>query len=134
MYLEEVLPDFRKGAKIRSVFWRKGQYLRYDAKTRDIIDEEGVTYEITGSHLSSNLWEFYKEPEPDWNYIVKNKCLCWFWDDDEKVKKIGLLARLINKDRYRFERDGYNGEVSVPYINCCPVCKDEVIFYEDIKK
>lgn len=28
MYLEEVLPDFRKGAKIRSVLWRRGQYLR----------------------------------------------------------------------------------------------------------
>ena len=47
MYLEKVLPEFRKGAKIRSVLWRRGQYLRYDAKTRDIINEEGATYDIT---------------------------------------------------------------------------------------
>lgn len=44
MYLEEVLPEFRKGAKIRSVLWRRGQYLRYDAKTKDIIDENASIY------------------------------------------------------------------------------------------
>lgn len=75
MYLEEMLPDFRKGAKIRSVLWRRGQYLRYDAKTKDIIDEEGITYDITGNLLSSNLWEFYKEPI-DWEYIIANCCPC----------------------------------------------------------
>ena len=57
------------------MLWRQGQYLRYDAKTKDIIDEEGVTYDITWNLLSSNLWEFYKEPI-DWEYIIANSCPC----------------------------------------------------------
>lgn len=129
MYLEEMLPDFRKGAKIRSVLWRRGQYLRYDAKTKDIIDEEGITYDITGNLLSSNLWEFYKEPEPDWDYIIKNKCLCWFWDDNVNHKRIYKLAGINKKAAYPFENT--TGGV---YRHCQPVRKDEVTFYEDAEK
>lgn len=96
MYLEEMLPDFRKGAKIRSVLWRRGQYLRYDAKTKDIIDEEGITYDITGNLLSSNLWEFYKEPI-DWEYIIANSCPCWFWNNDKNL----YGASPINNQGYK---------------------------------
>lgn len=128
MYLEDVLPEFRKGAKIKSVLWRRGQYLRYDAKTKDIIDEEGVTYDITGNLLSSNLWEFYKEPEPDWDYIVKSKCLCWFWDDVDSLEEssYGYLTYHNKNILYC-----YNGKKW--YKNCRPVRKDEVTFYEDKK-
>lgn len=127
-YLEELLPEFRKGAKIRCKDWNKGYYIEKSGTYA--VDRNGDRYFIRPCDIISDDWEFYQEPI-DWDYIIKNKCLCWFWDHDEKVKKIGLLARLINKDGYRFERDSYNGEVSVPYVNCCPVCKDEVNFYED---
>lgn len=123
MYLEEVLPEFRKGAKIRSVLWGRGQYLRYDAKTRDIINEEGVTYDITGWHLSDNQWEFYQEPI-DWDYIIKNKCLCWFWDDNFKE---GAIISCL-KSRGNEFLDVCNWVWS----HCRPVRRDEVTFYEDI--
>lgn len=102
--------------------------MRYDAKTRDIINEEGATYDITGCHLSDNLWEFYKEPEPDWDYIIKNKCLCWFWDDNVNHKRIYKLAGINKKAAYPFENT--TGGV---YRHCQPVRKDEVTFYEDKK-
>lgn len=128
-YLEELLPEFRNGAKIRLIGSRDNEY--YYIKHNVIYNQNGTPIkDFSLSIILADVWEFYQEPI-DWNYIVKNKCLCWFWDYDEKVKKIGLLARLINKDGYRFERDGYNGEVSVPYVNCCPVRRDEVTFYED---
>lgn len=128
MYLEEMLPDFRKGAKIRSVLWRRGQYLRYDAKTKDIIDEEGITYDITGNLLSSNLWEFYKEPI-DWEYIIANSCPCWFWNNNKNLRVKGALIEVDDICDYSF-RISLHGTY---YKNCCPVRKDEVNFYEDKK-
>ena len=128
MYLEEVLPEFRKGAKIRSVLWRRGQYLRYDAKTKDIIDEEGVTYDITGNLLSSNLWEFYKEPI-DWEYIIANSCPCWFWNNVKNLRVKGTLIEVDDTCDYSF-RSSLHGTY---YKNCCPCRKDEINFYEDKK-
>lgn len=130
MYLEEMLPDFRKGAKIRSVLWRRGQYLRYDAKTKDIIDEEGITYDITGNLLSSNLWEFYQEPI-DWDYIIKNKCPCWFWNKEES-KRIGILTKIEEDTSLPFIKDIGRFNNIVGYKHCRPVSRDEIIFYEDI--
>lgn len=115
-YLEELLPEFRKGAKIRLSLWDKGQYLRYDIQTKNIVNDKGEDTDIMGCHLSSDWWEFYKEPEPDWDYIIKNKCLCWFWDDDN-VSFIGALTK-----------KAYNGKL---WKNCRPVRRDEVTFYED---
>lgn len=43
-------------------------------------------------------WELYREPI-DWDYIIKNKCLCWFWDDDESEKIVGILIN-VEKDEY----------------------------------
>lgn len=128
MYLEKVLPEFRKGAKIRSVLWRRGQYLRYDAKTRDIINEEGATYDITGCHLSSNLWEFYQEPI-DWDYIIANSCPCWFWNNVKNLRVKGTLIEVDDTCDYSF-RISLHGTY---YKNCCPCRKDEINFYEDKK-
>lgn len=41
-----------------------------------------------------------------------------------KIRRTGLLARLISQDEYRFEKGGYNGEPSIPYMNCRPVRKN----------
>ncbi len=127
-YLEELLPEFRKGAKIRSSMWSKKAYIHL--KDGKILDESGLPYTILAIAFHINDWELYQEPI-DWDYIIKNKCLCWFWDHSEERKKTGLLARLISQDEYRFEKGGYNGEPSIPYMNCRPVRKDEVTFYED---
>nr|DAT84240.1 MAG TPA: hypothetical protein [Caudoviricetes sp.] len=124
-YLEELLPEFRNGAKIRSSMWSKKAYIHL--KDGKILDESGLPYTILAIAFRINDWELYQEPI-DWDYIIKNKCLCWFWDHSEERKRTGLLARLISQDKYRFEKGGYNGEPSIPYMNCRPIRKDEVTF------
>lgn len=126
-YLEELLPEFRKGAKIRFSSWGKGQYIC--VKNGEVFDEQGRKIFNIGSALTLlDQWQLYQEPEPYWDYIIKNKCLCWFWDDNENGKYLGTI-RFINK----------NDEL--PFINwergyakhCRPVRRDEVTFYEDRK-
>ncbi len=70
----------------------------------------------------------YKKPI-DYDYIIKNKCLCWFWDDNE-FSLIGTLIK-INSPEPLYKRYKYQSDNGRYWINCRPVCKDEVIFYED---
>ena len=68
--------------------------------------------------------------EPDWDYIIKNKCLCWFWDDDEdkEIKNISTLyAKPRKSNKFFIDIAGSNWK------NCRPVRRDEVTFYEDKK-
>lgn len=123
-YLEELLPEFRKGAKIRRKIWSDKVFM-----SSENIGESC----LCARDIDANDWELWQEPKEDidWDYIIKNKCLCWFWDHSEERKRTGLLARLISQDEYRFEKGGYNGEPSIPYMNCRPVRKDELNLYEE---
>lgn len=122
-YLEELLPEFRKGAKIRMKDWEKYEYICI--KDGIVVDENEVYYnEFYNRYLASDEWEFYKEPEPDWDYIIKNKCLCWFWDCEEDNKVVGILKNISQNIKYKF-----NGV----FLHCRPVRRDEVTFYEDRK-
>lgn len=130
-YLEELLPDFRKGAKIRCSDWIDGFYIQKDGQT--VIDHNNRTFHIHAEDTLSDRWELYKEPELDWDYIIKNKCLCWFCDEGEEEKKVaGLLA---DYDSYNSQFGRYKGKnVAVTYFcRCRPVRRDEVTFYEDRK-
>lgn len=129
-YLEELLPEFRKGAKIR----RTGVPQPANAKGY-IFYKEGKIYNEFGREcepdlgfwLSKNDWELYKAPEPDWQYIIDNGCLCWFWDRN-KDKRARFLARIIENHEAKFvDNNGYS------WFKCCPVRRDEVTFYEDKK-
>lgn len=120
-YLEELLPEFRKGAKIRRKNWPENLCISLRGSC-------GIN--IAFYDVNADDWEKVPDNPIDWDYIIKNKCLCWFWDHSEERKRTGLLARLISQDEYRFEKGGYNGEPSIPYMNCRPVRKDEVNFYE----
>ena len=75
-------------------------------------------------------WELYQEPI-DWDYIIENKCLCWFWDDDEdkEIEKIStfLYAKPRKSNKCFIDIAGSNWK------NCRPVRRDEVTFYEDKK-
>lgn len=124
-YLEELLPEFRKGAKIRRKNWPENLCISLRGSC-------GIN--IAFYDVNADDWEKVPDNPIDWDYIIKNKCLCWFWDHSEERKRTGLLARLISQDEYRFKKGGYNGEPSIPYINCRPVRKDEVTFYEDVEK
>lgn len=125
-YLEELLPEFRKGAKIRRRIWdNKELFVKINEAGEPVLNN-GNKFEFCRNIICSD-WEFYQEPI-DWNYIIKNKCLCWFWGDNVNYKRIYKLAGINKKATCPFENT--MGEV---YRHCQPVRKDEVTFYEDRK-
>lgn len=129
--LEEVLSEFRKGAKIRATHWDKNSYI--EIKNGEIVDHKGTDVgDLPFYKVMDNDWEFYREPEPDWDYIIKNKCLCWFWDDDDNEINIPQGANCLKEIRkdltYSFIS---NSEYGWKY--CRPVRKNEINFYEDRK-
>ncbi len=114
-YLEELLPEFRKGAKIRRKSWPENLHITLRGSC-------GIN--IAFYDVNADDWELYQE-HVDWDYIIKNKCLCWFWD--------GINKKIINtltwfEKGYTFPYQSYGG---VKYRNCRPVRRDEVTFYED---
>ena len=122
-YLEELLPEFRKGARIRMKSWPENEYIY--RKGNDVLDERGKTFDFTNPEFFAD-WEIVKDPEPDWQYIIDHKCLCWFWDNKGDEKQIGYLAG-IKDNRFYLEapEDCFNS-----YTYCRPVRRDEVTFYE----
>nr|DAO03562.1 MAG TPA: Protein of unknown function (DUF2829) [Caudoviricetes sp.] len=122
-YLEELLPEFRKGAKIRRADWGERCYIR--RVEGRIVTAKGNPYNPTWQDLDSGLWEFYKDPESDWQYIIDHKFLCWFWDNDESNKSAGFLAVIEENEYLPFL--SYGGEY---FKHCRPVRRDEVTFYE----
>lgn len=65
-YLEELLPEFRKGAKIRRKHWASNAFIQN-------IDDDDIDIK----DLYRDDWELYQGPI-NWDYIIKNKCLCFF--------------------------------------------------------
>lgn len=132
-YLEELLPEFRKGAKIRKNYWDKHQYIYYE--DNNIYTHKNMCINLIGDELVAGYWELYKEPEPDWDYIIGHKCLCEFWDDrEEENKHIGILKEFKKDGKYKFSivtPDNYVNDIS--FTNCRPARKDELTFYEDKK-
>lgn len=131
-YLEELLPEFRKGAKIRCDYWDEGKYIKLK-EDGYIYDDNDDRIEFSSLTIFGKSWQLYKEPELDWDYIIKNKCLCWFWCKDEEERKIaGYLA---DYDSYNSQFGRYKGKnIAVTYFDYCrPVRRDEVTFYEERK-
>lgn len=125
-YLEELLPEFRKGAKIRRKDWRDRKYIKLSGVYAK--DKDGDVYFIEPNEITADDWELYQEPI-DWQYIIDNKCLCWFWDDKE-IKVFGYLCRFPEpKDHYLYKTQTHDGFKY--FKNCRPVRRDEVTFYED---
>lgn len=122
-YLEELLPEFRKGAKIRCSSWIDGGYIQKDEE--GIVNQNNYNTVIPSEDALSDRWEFYKDPELDWQFIIDHKCLCWFWNNLGRQK---YLKHLQVKEEYAF-RD----ELGTCWDNCCPVRRDEINFYEDKK-
>lgn len=125
-YLEELLPEFRKGAKIRQKHWKDGAYIEKCP--------QGIIYhniEIYKVDILADDYELYQEPI-DWDYIIKNKCLCWFWCKYEERKTARYLK---DYDSYNSQFGRYNGKnVAVTYFDYCrPVRRDEVTFYGERK-
>lgn len=128
-YLEELLPEFRKGAKIRLTEWEDNLYIYFKNGTIYGEDNKPLKYLLNDIYewFYNPRWELYREPI-DWDYIIKNKCLCWFWDDDESEKIVGIL---INVEKDEYTPFLLYGEYY--FEHCRPVRRDEVTFYEDKK-
>lgn len=128
-YLEELLPEFRKGAKIRQTNWDKEKYIFYTGS--DVHDNNDKTVKIDGYQLATYEWELYQEPI-DWDYIIDHKCSCFFWDENFNWAICGTLGKIEEGAEYRFIMFDDSGNRS-PYRQCRPVRRDEVTFYEDKK-
>ena len=131
-YFEELLPEFRNGAKIRKNYLDEGQYIYYEDD--NIYTHENLCINLTGDELVAGYWELYKDPEPDWQYIIDHKCLCWFWDRNESDKVLGFLQK-VNEKKKLCTFIGCNNQnqnlFCYYYDNCRPVRRDEVTFYEE---
>lgn len=122
-YLEELLPEFRKGAKIRLNSWPEDKYIYQ--KDGEIKENRGGCFYFGYNYMNCDGWELYQEPI-DWDYIIKNKCLCWFWDDDGDMPVI--CAGLIEVESGKFS--GFRVGNGSCWRKCRPVRRDEVTFYE----
>lgn len=124
-YLEELLPEFRKGAKIRRKNWPENLCISLRGSC-------GIN--IAFYDVNADDWEKVPDNPIDWDYIIKNKCLCLFWDYNESKKHIGILKSINKYETYKFSivtPDNYVSDIS--FVNCRPVRRDEVTFYEDKK-
>lgn len=121
-YLEELLPEFRKGAKIRNKGWQEDAYI--EKCGQGIIYHNIQEYEV---NILADGYELYQEPI-DWDYIIKNQCLCWFSDEDIEEPNFAdrLLAVVENESGVKYMTEG-----KVTFAYCRPVRRDEVTFYED---
>lgn len=128
-YLEELLPEFRKGAKIRLTEWEDNLYIYFKDGTIYGEDNKPLKYLLNDIYgwFYNPRWELYREPI-DWDYIIKNKCLCWFYDADESNKRAGILKRISENINVL-----YWNNYDQQWFNCRPVRRDEVAFYEDRK-
>ena len=116
-YLEELLPEFRNGAKIRRKCWSEGMYIPSEGRF-------GLNF--TEYDARADDWEFYQQPI-DWQYVIDHKCLCYFWDNKGDEKQIGhLTGNQDNRFYLEAPEDCFNS-----YTYCRPVRKDEVTFYEE---
>lgn len=117
-YLEELLPEFRKGAKIRRKSWPENLCISLRGSC-------GIN--IAFYDVEADDWEKVPDKSIDWNYIIKNKCLCWFSDEDIEEPNFAdrLLAIVENESGIKFMTKG-----KVVFACCRPVYKDEVTFYE----
>lgn len=124
-YLEELLPAFRNGAKIKRECWSLIKFVHI--KNGKIVDEDGNHIDFSEEAFISNDWELYQD-SIDWDYIIKNKCLCWFSDEDIEEPNFAdrLLAIVENESGVKYMTKG-----KVTFVYCRPVRKDEVSFYED---
>lgn len=127
-YLEELLPEFRKGAKITNKSRDKSFFVQM-RKDNGVINSYSEHYSFDFSDFMSDDWELYQEPI-DWDYIIKNKCLCWFWDDDDTDGVMAILVSVYKDSPYRYYcRDLAGCGSSRKHFR--PVRRDEVTFYED---
>ncbi len=115
---------------------------------RQIKDSDGFVYELsqrgfvcnvrTGDVLAQSIAALKRhfeivEPEIDWDKVIREKCLCKFWDEDEEPAvqecRVAFLEK-YTKHRYAPFRNHYGAA----YQNCRPLRADEVKLVNDEKE
>lgn len=128
MKFEEVFPAFKEGKKIRRKVWFEKQFIYREGLS--VYREDGGYYHVMScDQLLRDDWEIIEEPEPDWDYIIKNKCLCWFWDSNFNWAMCGTLGQIEKGFEYEFTMFD-EAENGIAFKHCRPVRRDEVTFYE----
>lgn len=120
---DKILPKFKNGVKIRRGDWGRFTYIQN--VNNEIVTSMGNKYIINMFDLMSNSWEIYKEPEYDWDSIIRNENLCQFWNDKKTESIFGFLTRINEAKKQFFNEEG------ICYKNCRPVHKTEITFYEN---
>ena len=69
-YLEELLPEFRKGAKIRRKDWTDGDYLVFNTKDELIIDQEDCYRYMNVHAVYVKKAPMFDKVQPTWGMIV----------------------------------------------------------------
>lgn len=128
-YLEELLPEFRKGAKIRLTEWEDYLYIYFKDGTIYGEDNKPLKYLLNDIYgwFYNPRWELYQEPI-DWDYIIKNKCLCLFWDEGKERHVRNFLKDVKNCN---YKHPLFYDQNGIIWDCCHPVRRDEVTFYED---
>lgn len=82
-----------------------------------LIDETGNrTWE---TFVNEYEWEIYKDPKEPENWVRK---LCWFWDDVEDQKVLGILTNYGRSGQFEMDYD-------IIYEHCRPATREEVEQY-----
>lgn len=137
MKFEEALKAMREGKRVKRPIQSVPKSM-IGGKIFEVYKDgkQNVIYSKLDSmncvNIEADDWELYKDPELDWDYIIKNKCLCWLWDDNYNWAICGTLGKIEKGDEYKFVMFDDEGNRS-PYKNCRPVSRDEVTFYEERK-
>ena len=129
MKFEEALKAMREGKKVYRLSYPRN---KLSMRNKNIFVGGRLCIELLEAVITAEDWEIYQEPTPDWDYIIKNKCLCWFWDLED-YKDLGILIEVNENNKLcRYDCRKSNGDF-YRYANCRPVRKDEITFYEDKK-
>ena len=129
MKFEEALKAMREGKKVYRLSYPRN---KLSMRNKKIFVGGRLCIELPEVVITAEDWEIYQEPTTDWEYIIKNKCLCWFWDSED-YKGLGILIKVNENNKLcRYDCRKSNGDF-YQYTNCRPVRKDEVTFYEDKK-
>lgn len=122
-YFEELMPAFRKGAKIRRRSWPENRFISQDGA------EDGHAYGVSRDSLNAEDWEYVKEPV-DWDYVIKNQCNCRFSNKMEDLDdgRIGTLRKFFTSGNPFLDKDFTSWKY------CRPLRRDEFVFYEDKDK
>lgn len=84
-YLEEMLPEFRKGAKITNRSRDKSFFVQM-RKDNGIVNSYGEHYSFVFSDFMSDGWELYQEPI-DWAISSKINAFAGFGMSQLQKKK-----------------------------------------------